>query len=246
MTLPIYAINLDRSRERWESLSASAARQGLELTRIAAVDGRSVPEHLRIEASENCFRRLSGRVMRPGEYGCYRSHLTALDAIVASGVPAAVIVEDDIEFSGRFMARAQALLAALPQAEVIKLLNHRARGFRAYAKSSEGDLVGRCLHGPQGSAACYLVTAKGAEKLARALRPMILPYDVDLERGWKTGAATYTVRDDLARLGPLVEQTEIASRAEYRAAKLPAWQRLPTHLFRAFDYIRRLAYAFQK
>ncbi len=245
MTLPIYAINLDRSRERWQSLSDSAARQGLVLTRLSAVDGRSVPANERIEVSEEGFRRLSGRVMRPGEYGCYRSHLTALDAIVASGVPAAVIIEDDIEFGDRFMARAQALLAAVPGAEVIKLINHRVRGFRARATSSEGDVIGRCLHGPQGSAACYLVTAKGAEKLARALRPMILPYDVDLERGWKTGAATYTVRDDLARLGPLEEQTEIASRADYRAAKLPAWQRMPTHLFRAFDYIRRILYAFQ-
>lgn len=245
MTLPIYAINLDRSRERWQSLSDSAARQGLVLTRLSAVDGRSVPVNERIEVSEAGFRRLSGRVMRPGEYGCYRSHLTALDAIVASGVPAAVIIEDDIEFGDRFMARAQALLAAMPGAEVIKLINHRVRGFRARATSSEGDVIGRCLHGPQGSAACYLVTAKGAEKLARALRPMLLPYDVDLERGWKTGAATYTVRDDLARLGPLEEQTEIASRADYHAAKLPAWQRMPTHLFRAFDYIRRILYAFQ-
>lgn len=245
MTLPIYAINLDRSRERWQSLYDSAARQGLVLTRLSAVDGRSVPVNERIEVSEEGFRRLSGRVMRPGEYGCYRSHLTALDAIVASGVPAAVIIEDDIEFGDRFMARAQALIAAMPGAEVIKLINHRVRGFRARATSSEGDVIGRCLHGPQGSAACYLVTAKGAEKLARALRPMILPYDVDLERGWKTGAATYTVRDDLARLGPLEEQTEIASRADYRAAKLPAWQRMPTHLFRAFDYIRRILYAFQ-
>lgn len=245
MTLPIYAINLDRSRERWQSLVDSAARQGLALTRLSAVDGRAVPEAERIEVSQEGFRRLSGRVMRPGEYGCYRSHLAALDAIVASGAKAAVIIEDDIEFADRFMARAEALLQALPQAEVIKLLNHRTRGFRAVARSTEGDLIGRCLHGPQGSAACYLVTATGAEKLARTLRPMILPYDVDLERGWKTGAATYTVRDDLARLGPLVEQTEIASRAEYRAAKLPAWQRMPTHLFRAADYVRRLLYAFQ-
>ena len=70
MTLPIYAINLDRSRERWQSLSDSAARQGLVLTRLSAVDGRSVPANERIEVSEEGFRRLSGRVMRRGGYGC--------------------------------------------------------------------------------------------------------------------------------------------------------------------------------
>ncbi|MBB4064471.1 glycosyltransferase family 25 protein [Gellertiella hungarica] len=243
MKLPIYAINLDRSQSRWDDLQASAARQGLALTRVSAVDGRTVAEAERADASDAGFRRHAGRIMRPGEYGCYQSHLKALDLIVASGVPAAIIVEDDADFGPDFMARAEALLEACPQAEVIKLFNHRIRGFRKKAESRFGDQIGRCIHGPQGSAACYLVTASGAAKLARALRPMVLPFDVDLERGWKTGAATYTVHSDLISLGPLNIETEIGTREDYRQTRLPAWKRMPTHVFRAVDYARRMIYA---
>ncbi len=243
MTLPIYAINLDRSVGRWQMLAESAAAAGLDVVRVPGVDGRSVPEEARVDVSDAGFRRHAGRTMRPGEYGCYQSHLKALDLVVASAVPAAVIVEDDVAFGADFSDRVAAILADCPGAEVVKLFNHRYRGFRRHAVTRAGDEIGRCVHGPQGSAACYLVTASGAAKLARQLRPMILPYDVDLERGWKTGASTYTVGADMVKLGPLEVETEIGSREDYRKTRLPAFQRIPTHLFRARDYVSRMIYA---
>lgn len=243
MTLPIYAINLDRSVGRWTMLAESAAAAGLSLTRVPGVDGRAVPPQSRIDVSEAGFRRMAGRTMRPGEYGCYQSHLAALDMIVASGVPAAVIVEDDVAFGADFAPRVEAILADCPQAEVVKLFNHRNKGFRRHAVTRAGDEIGRCLHGPQGSAACYLVTGSGARKLARALRPMVLPYDVDLERGWKTGATTFTVGRDIVSLGPLEVETEIGNRDDYRKTRLPGVKRIPTHLFRAKDYACRMIYA---
>lgn len=242
MTLPVYAINLDRSRGRWADLAASAERAGLPLIRVPGVDGRAVAEADRIEVSEPDFRRMTGRTMRPGEYGCYRSHLAALDAIAASGAGAAIIAEDDIAFGDRFAERAEALLRACPDADVIKLFNHRTKGFRLKARSALGDGIGRCLHGPQGSAACYLVTAAGAHRLSSALRPMQLPYDVALERGWATGAEVYTVERDIAGLGALEVETEIGSREDYRRTRLPGYRRLPTHLFRVMDYARRVIY----
>ncbi len=240
--LPVYAINLDRSVKRWENLSASAAAAGMELTRIAAVDGKAIPADQRQNVSEKTFRNLSGRGMRPGEYGCYQSHLAALRQLLNDNVPAGIIVEDDIRFPPDFMARAQAVLAACPQAEVIKLVNHRVRGFRAFGRSQLGDRVGRCLHGPQGSAACYLVSASGARKLLEAMGEMILPFDVDLERGWKTGAATFTVERDLAALDR-TDGSEIGTRADYRKSRSTTVKRIPTHLFRIFDYVSRMLYS---
>lgn len=243
MAIPVYAINLDRSTSRWESLSQSAAAASVPLTRISGVDGKAIPPEERKHVSENQFRRFSGRGMRPGEYGCYQSHLKALRAIAEGDAPAGIVIEDDIEFGPDFLARAEALLAAAPFAGVIKLLNHRVKGFRPHAVSVAGDAVGRCLHGPQGSAACYLVTRPAAKALLTAMLPMVLPYDVELERGWKTGVSTYTVGHDLATLGPLNVETEIATRSDYRATRLSPLQRIPTHLFRIGDYARRILYA---
>lgn len=246
MTLPVYVINLDRSVGRWQLVAESAVAAGLELVRVPGVDGRAIPAESRIDVSDAGFRRLAGRIMRPGEYGCYQSHLTALDRVVASGVPAAIIAEDDVVFPEGFLPRVEALLADFPKGEVIKLINHRNKGFRRHGITRAGDEIGRCLHGPQGSAACYLVTASGARKLARAMRPMQLPFDVELERGWKTGAATYTVKQDFVALGPLDVETEIGTRQDYRSTRLPAWKRMPTHFFRVVDYAARILYAHQK
>lgn len=246
MTLPIYVINLDRSVGRWQLVADSAAAAGLELVRVPAVDGRAVPVEDRVDVSDAGFRRMAGRIMRPGEYGCYQSHLKALDLVVASGVPAAVIAEDDVLFPPDFQSRVDGLLSDFPRGEVIKLINHRCKGFRRHGITKAGDEVGRCLHGPQGSAACYLVTASGAQKLARTMRPMMLPFDVELERGWKTGAATFTVYRDVVSLGPLDVETEIGTRQDYRSTRLPGWKRMPTHLFRVMDYVSRMLYAHQK
>ncbi len=245
MSLPIYAINLDRSVGRWQLIAESAAAEGLTLIRVPGVDGRAIPEASRVDVSDAGFRRLAGRIMRPGEYGCYQSHLKALDLMIASGVPAAIVAEDDVVFPRGFLARVEAILADFPKAEVVKLFNHRNKGFRRHGITRAGDEIGRCLHGPQGSAACYLVTAAGARKLARTLRPMALPFDVALERGWQTGAATYTLHRDIVSLGPLDVETEIGSREDYRKTRLPGWKRLPTHLFRAADYLARLRYTFR-
>lgn len=245
MAIPVYAINLDRSVSRWERLSESAAAAGFALTRIAAVDGRSIAPEDRLDVAHERFPRLSGRGMRPGEYGCYRSHLKALEAIAKGDASAGIVVEDDVDFPADFMPRAEAVLAAAPFAGVIKLLNHRVKGFRPRAVSAMGDAIGRCLHGPQGSAACYLVTRDAARHLLRSLLPMQLPYDVELERGWHTGVPTYTVGHDLATLGPLNSQTEIATREDYRATRLSSLKRIPTHLFRAGDYARRMIYTLQ-
>lgn len=243
MSIPVYCINLDRSADRWKRMSDAAARFDIDLRRIAGVDGAAIDPRRRI-ADEVLFNRQNGRPMLPGEYGCYRSHLRALETIATGDAEAAVIIEDDVELNDQLPAGAAAIHAALPGAGVVKLLNHRARGFiRKATAAPHGAGIGRCLHGPQGSAACYLVTRTGARGLLATIKVMTLPYDIALERGWQTGVPTYTVRRNLIALGPLKEQTEIASAADYAAIKRRGFAKLPAHLFRLTDYASRVAYA---
>lgn len=247
MSIRIYVINLDRSPARWERISAQAASMGLNVIRVAAVDGAAVKPEDWIDTDPRMFRKMHGRHMLPGEYGCYRSHLTALRQFAESdgADEIALVVEDDIDLQPDLVTRAFAIHQALPQAGLVKLFNHRTRGFRAKAVSTLGDAVGRCLHGPQGSAACYFVSRSAAGTLATTLGVMKLPYDIAVERGWDSGVATYTVRDNLTTLGPLYRQTSIAHVAQYRKTKTTRLRRVSTHLFRAWDYIFRLAYAYR-
>ncbi|MBD8553969.1 glycosyltransferase family 25 protein [Rhizobium sp. CFBP 8762] len=245
MRANIYIINLDRSEKRWQRVSTMAQQMGLPLTRIPAVDGACVPVEDRIDTDTASFLRLHGHVMMPGEYGCYRSHLNVMQAFLQTPkeVEIAIVMEDDAELRPDIIDRALAIHDALPQAGIVKLLNNRARGFRQKLKTTLGDRVGRCLHGPQGSAACYYVTRTGAASLLSAIATMKLPYDIALERGWETGVETFTVQHNVTTLGPYRRDTAIGNSSQYRKTKIPRLKRVTTHLFRARDYLCRIAYA---
>lgn len=243
MEIALYAINLDRSVERWERLNTQAATFHFPLIRFPAVDGRLIAKKDRLGTDETGFVHRNGRQMMSGEYGCYRSHVAILDTILASDSDAAIVLEDDVELVPDLLARAGSILDAVPKAELVKLINHRTYGFVRHATSSLGDRIGRCLHGPQGSSACYIVTRAGAAKLRDALATMEYAHDVALERGWHTGVATFTVRHNIVNWNPHTSQSQVVTDGGYGATKVRGLKRLPTHMSRAVDYIRRIVYA---
>jgi glycosyl transferase family 25 len=241
MNMRIYAINLDRSADRWARLSEQADQHNLELIRVAGIDGHQLSAEERLQADERSFGRNNGRSILPGEYGCYQSHLKALCLFLRSNQPVGIIVEDDIEFSPEFEKRVEAAFEASPKAEVIKLLNHRIVWFKHYATSVLDDEIGRAAFGPQGSTACYAVTREGARKLVEGLECMAYPWDIALERGWATGINVYTTRLNLVDIRQ--HRTTIANRATYKGVKFPWWKRLATLQHRIVEGVRRINYA---
>ncbi len=238
-----YVINLDSSSKRWAEVSSQANLAGMQIDRVPGVDGRSISAAQRAGFNEKEFLRRNGRQMLPGEYGCYRAHMRALEAFLSSNYETAIIMEDDVELCQDFTQRAAALLRAVPSAEVVKLLNHRSKWCRTVAVSDYGDAVGRCLHGPQGSAACYIVTRVGARKLLEGASNIVFPFDMTLERGWKTGVNIYTVKHNMVELSQRSTESQIASRAQYRAVKLRGTRKVRTHFLRLIEYVRRIRYA---
>ena len=154
----------------------------------------------------------------------------------------AIIMEDDVELNSRLIPRAIAAMKSGPGARLVKLISHRLVGFKALSETVEKDVIGRCLHGPQGSAACYIVNRKAAQRLLVTLKPMLLPYDVALERGWSTGVETFSMLENLADFSPLRSDTAIGKRVHYRAAKRHCLLRVSAHWFRVCDQLRRWAY----
>jgi glycosyl transferase family 25 len=241
MNVATLAINLDRSTDRWEILADRASALGLSLTRVSAVDGKLTPEAEREAVDDAAFRRNTGRLMLAGEYGCYRSHIKALNAFLTTTNDIALIIEDDVELSADFKDRVQAAFDAVPDADVIKFFNHRVVGFRKTNTSSRGDEIGRAIHGPLGSSACYAVSRRGATLLIEHLTVMRYPWDAALERGWDHGGLVYTTRKNVANIAR--GGTTIATRDIYRSVKFPKWKRLGTYIRRLRDDFIRLAYA---
>lgn len=241
--LPVYLINIARAADRLKEVRSRSSALGIEIERVEGLDGHLSPREQWVDVDHRLFERRHGRRILPGEYGCYRSHLIALRQFLASSHDAAIIVEDDIALDGAFMERASAVRKAVPDADMIKLVNHRWKGFRAHVRSARGDRVGRCLFGPQGSTACYLVTRHGAEKILKSLSIMSLPWDVAVERGWDNRTSVFSTAVNLVGFSKLQRETMIGRRRDYLAAKLDGWKRLPAHLFRTTDFFRRIVYA---
>jgi glycosyl transferase family 25 len=240
--VPVYLINIDRAADRLAEIQRQSNELGFRFERVDGVDGALIPREQWINVDHVRFQRRHGRTILPGEYGCYRSHLMALRQFLASGGESAVIIEDDVALDEDFLARAMAAKEAAPTADLIKLVNHRWNGFRAMTSSRKGDVIGRCLFGPQGSTACYLVTRSGAEKIVRSLSVMSLPWDVAVERGWDMQTSIVTTRANIIGFSRLQKSTMIGWRRDYRAAKSSVLRRIPAHLFRTWDFFRRIAY----
>ena len=106
----IYAINLDKSPQRWTELQTRAREQGIPIQRFPAVDGR--------ELSKQEIRELGGAFWgiqdltpkRKGEIGCFLSHrklLYSLSQLPYDDTTAYLILEDDIFFAPNFLKQLQ-------------------------------------------------------------------------------------------------------------------------------------------
>ncbi|MDK4718861.1 glycosyltransferase family 25 protein [Rhizobium sp. CNPSo 3968] len=242
MRLGVYVINLDRSVERWSIICSRAAEHSIDIIRVSATDGCNLSRKEFRDVDWKGFARHGGRTILPGEYGCYRSHVRCLTSFLESDFDAALVMEDDIDVTGDLLDRTAAVLAVVPSADVVKLFNHRSYGFLGIAISDFGDEVGRCLHGPQGSAACYVITRRGAQIALPFLRVMSFPFDVALERGWHHGLNVLSVRDNVVDLMSCSRISQIGRRIDYDHVKFPGLKRLPTHLLRLTEYYRRIRY----
>lgn len=241
--VPFFVINLKRASERWQSVAEAAQNAGVKITRIEGVDGAELPDDKDPIVDREVFGHRTGRSPLAGEIGCYLSHRLALETFLESRSEHGVIMEDDVLITPDSVGRLCAIIEKAGSIDIIKLVNHRSKGFVTSGKTSAGDRIGRTLFGPQGSAAAYIVSRNGAEQFLKQTETMTLPFDVELERGWTRGQDVQSVDQCVFPFSEYREQTSIASRATYRSVKSVWFKRLPTAKFRFSDHLQRFVYA---
>jgi glycosyl transferase family 25 len=168
MDLPILLLNLDRSPERLEAMSARLSALGLSFERMPAVDGSQLSRADVAERFPGLLHDFDASVGR-GALGCYMSHINAARLILERDYPAACILEDDAEFSQDFGLFMRAAYPA--QAEAIKLectskrrwipclsITRLHRRRVAYVPGTNAN-----------GSACYILTRAGAQKIVDIL-----------------------------------------------------------------------------
>lgn len=181
-------INLDRSPDRLAHISGEFGRAGMTFERFAAVDGVAIPDSVKPYFCDDAGKIVSP--LRPGEIGCYASHLAVWQQIAAGKHGGTVLVcEDDMALPAGFRDLLAAIAGLAPSGwDLINLSGKTKRAVVPVCRVSHDRHLVRFSRDP-GSLAGYLISQAGARKL---LAPGIRRRgaDQDTRRPWAFGLRT--------------------------------------------------------
>jgi glycosyl transferase family 25 len=177
----VYVINLARSLDRRAHITAELKKTGLDYQIITAVDGRDLDmSDLTIVDPSLATKTVS----MAGASGCALSHLSAYRNIIADGLDAALVLEDDVILPADLGSLADAVADQLGGAEVA-LLNY-STPYPPCRLSREGSVhlpSSRLLALPIDaeqwivSSSAYIITREACERMIKCMPPVRVPID---------------------------------------------------------------------
>jgi glycosyl transferase, family 25 len=238
-----WVINLDRAPDRLARIAAQLDALGLPWTRLAAVDARNFTREQQALLDEPTFRRRHGMTPLPGELGCYLSHVAVMREFLASPAQIAVILEDDVKLHPSLPAAVAALAHHPGRWDMVKLSGVHSGSPVPVLDLAAGHRLAVMMSKCTGSSA-YAINRRAATAYLDAhsgLLPMQLPYDHVFDQGWRFG-----LKVRMATPWPCGHDDQVASTigtpASGPSRKFKGLKRLPTHLWRLGNELRRLAY----
>jgi glycosyl transferase family 25 len=185
----IYVINLDRSEERMEKMSAWLADHGLAHTRVPAVRADEWADGMEGAVYDReANRRGYLAPLEKEEVACILSHRRVWRMFLESGAPAAVVLEDDVIPLIDHGAWAGAM-APLAREETPTLwkLNALTGG----AKPVHGPFrLSRPLL-PALTSAAHAMNRSAAERFLEFTRTFHEPVDATMQRWWDHGVQVW-------------------------------------------------------
>lgn len=235
-----YLINLDRSPDRLQTMACRLESLGLTWERVAAVEGRTIDLAAHPGVSERLYQRFHGKHLSAAEVGCYLSHVEVMRRFLAD-VQArhALVLEDDVQFAPDFVQVLEDLMRFEGLWDMVKLSGfHSGTPYRKQPLNG-GRYLSVMWSRHTGSAA-YVINRRAAERYLKGLLPMYLPYDHVFDKGWKFG-----LRIRLVTPMPTALDWDLSSTigATVKNLRFPWYRRLTTYGYRAWNELRRVAYA---
>lgn len=202
--MDIAVINLATEPQRWAHTRAQFQALGLQALRHEAVAGAgpAVAEGLYSPALN---RRQYHKPLRPGEIGCYASHLALWRRLVASGDRMMAIFEDDVALDPALPEVLQRVASLDLPWDVIKLYGRARERVQARLPCGGGLQLVRYQRVPSHTCA-YVVSRRGAHKLLATRRPFGRPVDIDLRHWWENDLALFGVQPYPVRLAEEVSR----------------------------------------
>jgi len=199
--IPIYCINLDRRKDRWEIVRNQPGFKEFPLIeRFSAVEGKDVDimkdDRISLVAKRNILlqtRRAHEEISTKGAIGCYLSHVGVWERFMKhSSAPYMIVMEDDISLPAGSRKKLEDFLAsssmiADPSSwDLCNLAPSRSLSQRGTVMpdSTLIRLEKFC------STVCYMITRRGIERMM----PHIFPLEVQID-GYMSVCATLRIID---------------------------------------------------
>ena len=183
---PVFVINLDKDTSRLAACGAALDAAGIGWSRIPAVNGRALDatELARVYDPAANRRRAKYPLVAP-EIGCYLSHVHAWQAIVAAGVPGAIVLEDDFRVIGDLACVIAALSQDSGEWDIAKLFSFKPEARLARARPLTGTTrIGFPYRVPSTTLG-YAIRADAARRLIDLSLPFFRPIDEDHKFFWE-------------------------------------------------------------
>ncbi|AJY46556.1 glycosyltransferase family 25 protein [Martelella endophytica] len=185
-----FVINVASNTYRRDHFMAQAERLGMPVTVFDAVTPQTM-DMSELRYDEGRARRFTGRPMMETEKACALSHLSLWRALQRDEIADYYLILEDDAVIARDIA---AVLAEIDLAPIdfLKLSGKKERPMRVVSELASGARLVRYAFGPLDTAA-YLVSRRGAERLAAYCTQLFTPLDLMMDRSYDHGVPVYGV-----------------------------------------------------
>lgn len=171
---PTYVITLDTQdgRTRMQRMKSHLDALGIPFTTHYGIHGKHLsPDEVASVATKAC-----GLMCTPSTIGCGASHAFVWKRVIETGVPYAIVLEDDAEFVGDAVRHLRYVIPQMPKDTDVLVLGSFASGTSSKPISPPRQEVRRIGHFFGTHA--YIVTRQGAYKLLEYAYPV--KYHLDM------------------------------------------------------------------
>jgi glycosyl transferase family 25 len=170
--MQIFVINLEKDRERRDSIKRQLDHLQLPFDFFSGVYGKTIPaDQLKACYCEAMAMRTRYRKLTASEIGCALSHIGVYREIVKRNIPCALILEDDVTVPSLLRDALDALEKTITAKKPSVILLSAIEGAKARRELGVGNLqisaftTGYLTH-------AYVITQFGARALLKALFPV--------------------------------------------------------------------------
>ena len=234
MEFAAYVINLEHATARWEHMHAQLETLGIPYFRIEGVYGDRLTDPVP-GYDEHSYHLRHGKVTNKREIGCYFSHIKAMKTFLASDLPYALILEDDVTLPTGIAALLEGAAVHGGAWDMLRLTSSREGEFLPFAHLPEGSELAYNLKVLKNTGA-YFVNRHAARCCVDKMLPMRIPYDVALDRDWDYGFRTACIVPFPVKL-----EEEFPGQIP-KAERIRLYRATTFHLFHLLTHFQRRLY----